>query len=189
MTKPMTIKKSLIGLVFFCILLIPPFESLFDKEILGRFGRLDFQLAANYPVIYINIEYSTFIAGGIIALSGAMFMLWQLICLNKGKPPRSSEHYSTKAFATAAIIGFLFIFPGRHIERSHMESLAEQKSYQACPPFTLLMNSVSIDAWVKDFSLCNDPEVDKIAMYGYPDEPAKIAELIAMRNKALTRPQ
>ncbi|WP_432452017.1 hypothetical protein ACRRS0_13310 [Agarivorans sp. QJM3NY_29] len=56
--------------------------------------------------------------------------------------------------------------------------------YQACPAFSLLMSSVSIDAWVKDLSLCSDPEVDKIAMYGYATEPAKIAKLIATRNSS-----
>ncbi|WP_432455191.1 MULTISPECIES: hypothetical protein [unclassified Agarivorans] len=177
----MTKRKSLLGFLLFSVLLIPFFEALFGNNVPDKFEQLSQQLAKIYPVIYINVEYSAFISGGIIGLTGAIFMLWQFACLRKGKQARSLKHLSTKAFVVAIIISFLFIFPGRHIERSHKESRAAQQGYQACPPFTLLMSSVSIDAWVKDFSLCNDPEVDKLARYGYPDEPAKIAKMLADR--------
>ena len=181
MKTPMTTKKSLLGFLLFSVLLIPFFEALFGNHEPDRFGQLNQQLANHYPVIYINAEYSPFISGGIIGFAGAIFMLWQFICLRKGKPPRSLKDLSTKTFVVAIIISFLFIFPGRHIERSHKESLAKQQGYQPCPPFTLLMSSVSIDAWVEDFSLCHDPEVDKLARYGYPDEPAKIAKILGDR--------
>ena len=174
-------KKSLLGFLLFSILLIPFFEALFRRNELDRFGHLNQQLAKHYPVIYIQIEYSAFISGGIIGLTGAMFMLWQFACLKKGEQARTLKHLSTKAFVVAIIISFLFIFPGRHIERSYKEKVATQQGYQPCPPFTLLMSSVSIDAWVKDFSLCHDPEVEKLAIYGYPDEPEKIAKMLGDR--------
>ncbi|WP_055733184.1 hypothetical protein [Agarivorans gilvus] len=93
------------------------------------------------------------------------------------------KHLSVKTLTVVAIFSILIILPGQSLEKSRIEKIAEQHGYQPCPPFTLLMGSVSIDAWVKDFSLCNDPEVDKLARYGYRGEPAKIAKLLADREQ------
>jgi hypothetical protein len=142
---------------------------------------LGIQLYNDYKVIYLDSRYFGLIGASFGLLSAGLFMLWQYICLKRFDLSLGPKHLSTKAFAVAAVIGFLFIFPGQSIEKSRIEKIAEQHGYQACPPFTLLMGSSTIDAWVKDFSLCNDPEVDKLAQYGYPDEPAQIAKLLADR--------
>jgi len=144
-------------------------------------GYLSYQLNNDYKVIYLDSQYFGMIGASVVLLSAGLFMFWQYICLKRFDLSLGPNHLSTKAFAVVAVIGFLFILPGQSIEKNRIEKIAEQHGYQPCPPFTLLMGSVSIDAWVKDFSLCNDPEVDKLARYGYPDEPVKIAKLLADR--------
>ncbi|WP_432455733.1 hypothetical protein ACRRS0_09780 [Agarivorans sp. QJM3NY_29] len=158
---------------------------LFSTNMLNFFNH---QVIHNYQVIYLDAKYSGFIGSSIVTLSGALFMLWQYICLKRSNESLNAKHQSVKVLTIVVIIGFLFIFPGQSLEKSRLESRAEEEGYQACPPFTLLISSVSIDAWVKDFELCNDPEVGKLARYGYPEEPEKIAKLLSKRKleKALT---
>ncbi|MGY5450343.1 hypothetical protein ACVFI8_05285 [Agarivorans sp. MS3-6] len=178
MTKQ-TAKKSLLGFLFFSCIFAIACSILFLTDMLTS---LQTQLTGGFPVIYLDAKYSGYIGGAISTLAGALFMLWQFRNTTKGGPPLSLKNNSTKAFALAIIIGFLFIFPGQSIEKKRIEKIAEQHGYQACPPFTLLMSSATIDAWVNDFSLCSDPEVDKLARYGYRSEPAKIAKLLADRD-------
>jgi len=140
MKTPMTTKKSFLGFLLFTVLLIPFFEALFGNNVFNRFGAFSQQLNKHYPVIYINVEYCVFIAGGIVGLAGAIFMLWQFVCLRKGKQTRSLKHLSTKVFVVAIITSFLFIFPGRHIERSHKENLATQQGYQPCRAGSYFVN-------------------------------------------------
>ncbi|WP_432455189.1 MULTISPECIES: hypothetical protein [unclassified Agarivorans] len=139
------------------------------------------QIGNGFPVIYLDVSYCFLIAGVICTFACSLLMLWQYVCLKKTNLALTAKHLSVRVFALAIIVSVAFVLPGRHIEKSRIEKIAEQHGYQACPPFTLLMGSATIDAWVKDFSLCNDPEVDKLAQYGYPDEPAQIAKLLADR--------
>ncbi len=178
MTTEQTTKKSLLGFLVFSSLFFISCGLLFLTDMVSATQN---QLISKFPVIYLDAKYVGYVGGAITTLTGALFMLWQFRNTIKGKAPLSLKNNSTKAFALAIIIGFLFIFPGQSIEMSRLAKIAEKNGYQPCPPFTLLMGSVSIDAWVKDFSLCNDPEVDKLARYGYPDEPAQIAKLLANR--------
>ena len=178
MKTEQTTRKSLLGFLIFSSLFFIACWLLFMTDMVSATQN---QLANKLPVIYLDTKYAGYIGGAITTLTGAFFMLWQFRNTIKGAPPLSLKNNSTKAFALAILIGFLFIFPGQSIEKSRIEKIAEQHGYQACPPLTLLMSSVSIDAWVKDFSLCNDPEVDKLARYGYPDDPAQIAKLLANR--------
>jgi len=148
----------------------------------GELTFLSTQIKQNYPVIYLDSGYLIPIAGIILFLSLSIFMLWQYTCLKKRNLHLGPKHLSVKTLTVVAIFSILIILPGQSLEKSRIERIAEQHGYQPCPPFTLLIGSATIDAWVKDFSLCNDPEVDKLARYGYPDEPAQIAKLLANRD-------
>ena len=178
MMKKHTTRTSLLAFLLFV--------SLFIISLLMLFGTCELtflatQLEHNYPVIYLDCGYLVPIAGIFLFLPLSIFMLWQYLYLKKWNLHLSSKHLSTRILTVVAVVSILIVFPGQSIEKSRIEKIAEQHGYQPCPPFTLLMGSATIDAWVKDFSLCNDPEVDRLARYGYRNEPAKIAKLLADR--------
>ncbi|GGB12436.1 hypothetical protein [Agarivorans gilvus] len=179
MIKKHTPKTALLACLAFFILFNIFTLALFYSNMLSEFST---QISGQYPVIYLDVSYCFLIAGAICTLACSILMLWQYICLKKNNLALTAKHRSVRVFILVVIVSVAFVLPGRHIEKSRIEKIAEQYGYQPCPPFTLLIGSATIDAWVKDFSLCNDPEVDKLARYGYPGEPAQIAKVLANRD-------
>lgn len=151
------------------------------------FSLIPNQISMNYPVIYIDVGYCFSIAGLLILSAFTITATLKILEIKSDNPNRFGK--AITFLSLFMLVSALIAFPGRSIEKWRLEQLITVHGYQACPDLTLLFGTPTIDAWVTDFGLCSDPEIQKIAQSGYHLEPTKIAELIAMRNKALTRPQ
>ena len=163
--------------IFIAALSVPTLVFiLLDGELLSNVPN---QLSLKYPVIYIDVSYC-YILAGILVLSifllAAVLKAQELKKQNIGKFAKSIKLLSILMLAST-----LIAFPGKSIEKWRVEKLITKSGYKSCPEFTLLFGKPSVNAWVNDFGLCSDPEVNHLAKYGYRNEPAKIAKLLADR--------
>ncbi|GGB12431.1 hypothetical protein [Agarivorans gilvus] len=178
MTDPVKKKIRLLYLTICIATLSVPMLTfiIVDGKLLSKVTN---QLSMKYPVIYIDVGYCYILAGIFVLANFILAAALKSIELKNKSVGKFAR--SIKVLTILMLASTLIAFPGKAFEKWRVEKLVSDREYKSCPEFTLLFGKTSINVWVNDFSLCHDPEVDKLARYGYPDEPAKIAKMLADR--------
>lgn len=168
-----------IGLAVFSLLMIALMLWLFPLQ-------LESQLEAIYSGRQLLvISGSDAYAPGVIVFLVVLllFCIRSTFYLIRSKQPSVKGERFVKAFSTAMLISFAFIFLGNYLINSYFESKVAEKGYQPCPATTLLFTRVTYSAWTLNPALCYDADVKRIVQRGGWSESKEVEQMLQQRQR------
>ena len=168
-----------ISLAIFSILMIGLMLWLFSLQ-------LESQLEAIYSGRQlIVISGSDAYAPGIVVFLVVLllFSIRSTFYLIRSKQPSVKGQRFVKAFSTAMLVSFAFVFIFNYLINSYFESKVAEKGYQPCPATTLLFTRVTYSAWTLNPALCYDADVKRIVQRGGWSESKEVEQMLQQRQR------
>ncbi|WP_372627912.1 hypothetical protein [Arsukibacterium sp.] len=142
-----------------------------------------YAIASEFPLIIISSMH-TYGPGVIVgAFSGALLFLLYFMYRCIFQTETLFFKRTEKILASFALAGLLVMFVGSHIITAHWQSKADAAGFAPCPAMTLLPNRATMEVWVKNETLCYDPDMRRILRRGTKDEIAQVAQHLNAREK------
>jgi hypothetical protein len=112
-----------------------------------------------------------------------LFCIRSTFYLIRSKQPSVKGQRFVKAFSTAMLASFAFIFLGNYLINSYFESKVAEKGYQPCSAATLLFTRMTYSAWTLNPALCYDADVKRIVQRGVWDESKQVEQMLQQRER------
>ncbi|WP_157134314.1 hypothetical protein [Photobacterium profundum] len=157
--------------VIFVIFVLAALFVFFSYLLIDGGGTLSLteQMTLGYEVIYIDVSYMSFIS----AVISIPFIIIAIIIVNHCRKKNKNLTSYRRFFIISTVVVLLSLgitIPGRSLEAMRVTSIVENRGYIKCPTFTLLFGVKAVDAFARRLNYCHEPEIMRIAQYGYMDE-------------------
>lgn len=131
----------------------------------------------------IVISYSSGYIPGVIAGLATLALLFLALTLLLFAGSKNQQYKSglIKFCTVAIILSLVGVFAGKMVLSKNWDSQAKQQGYQPCPAGTLLSNRLTYTAWVKNETLCFNPEIRRVISRGTPEETQQVERMLQIQ--------